>query len=148
MEGFQGREQSKKRVEPKKNPQHQYCPAGVDSWCTYRKAKAEKKLKNFKHPLAFDKDTQALLKPIYEDPTADDLLERCLGANTQNNNESFNACVWNIVPKHMFVGKTILEIAAFSAACVFNEGTCTTLKNSGNDGRPDRLCSQATHAEH
>lgn len=110
------------------NPQHEFCPTGVDSWCKYRKAEAENKLKNYKHPPAFDNDIQELLKPIYEDLTTDDLLERCVGANTQNNNESFNACVWNIVPKHMFAGKKIIEIAAYSAACVFNEGSFTILK--------------------
>jgi len=68
------------------------------------------------------------LQPIYEDLTTDELLERCLGANTQNNNESFNSCVWNIAPKHKFVGKKTLEIAVFSAACIFNEGFLPILK--------------------
>lgn len=39
------------------------------------------------------------IKPIYEDLTRDDLLERCLGAFNQNNNESFNQIIWKIAPK-------------------------------------------------
>jgi len=109
-------------------PQHQYCPTGADSWCSYQKAKAKKESAHFKHPPAFDEETLNILKPIYEDLTSDDTLERCLGANTQNNNECFNSLVWNIAPKHKFVGKQNLEIAVFSAACVFNEGISPILK--------------------
>lgn len=107
-------------------PQHQYCPAGADSWCAYQKAVATKQ--NYNHPPAFDQEIQDLLQPIYEELTDEKLLERCLGANTQNNNESYNSCVWNIAPKHKFVGKKTLEIAALSAACIFNEGLSPILK--------------------
>ena len=74
-------------------PQHKYCPAGADSWCGYQKAVASDKLRNFKHPTAFDQEVEDLLKPIYEELADEKLLERCLGANTQNNNESYNSCV-------------------------------------------------------
>ena len=107
-------------------PQHQYCPAGADSWCAYQKAVATKQ--NYNHPPAFDQQIQDLLQPIYEELTDEKLLERCLGANTQNNNESYNSCVWNIAPKHKFVGKKTIEIAALSAACIFNEGLSPILK--------------------
>ncbi|KAG5865616.1 hypothetical protein JTB14_025789 [Gonioctena quinquepunctata] len=94
-------------------PQHQYCPAGADSWCAYQEAVATKQ--NYNHPPGFDQEIQDLLQPIYEELTDEKLLERCLGANTQNNNKSYNSCVWNIAPKHKFVGKKTLEIAALSA---------------------------------
>lgn len=58
----------------------------------------------------------------------DDLLERCLGSNTQNNNESFNSCVWKLARKVVLCGKTVLEIAIFIAGCIFNEGFNTLLK--------------------
>lgn len=69
-----------------------------------------------------------MLKPIYKELTADELLERCLGNNTQNNNESYNACVWHLVPKHIFTGRKILGIATYTAACVYNKGFNTLLK--------------------
>lgn len=109
-------------------PQHQHCPDGADSWCGYRKAEATNKLIEFKHPPAFDQETQDMLERIYEELTEDDKLEKCLGANTQNNNESYNSCVWSIAPKHKFVAKQTLEIAAHCAACVFNEGLLPILK--------------------
>ena len=61
-------------------------------------------------------------------PRSPTFKERCLGRNTQNNNEAFNHCVWSFAPKHIFVGQKTLEIAAFTAACIFNEGFFPVLK--------------------
>ena len=63
--------------------QHQYCPISTtekESWCPYWRAEAKGILKDYKHPPAFDEETQEVLKSIYEDLTSDELLERCLGA--------------------------------------------------------------------
>lgn len=108
--------------------QHAYCPIGSESWCKWRKSEAEGTLDIFEHPPALDDDAQAILKPVYEGLIEDNLLERCLGSNTQNNNESFNACVWQLAPKHIFSGKKIIDIATYCAACTFNEGFLLVLK--------------------
>lgn len=108
--------------------QHLFCPENVESWCKWRQHEAAGTLSLFSHPPALDEDTQQILKPIYEELTQDDLIERCLGFNTQNNNESFNACVWCLVPKHVFCDKKILEIATRTTVCVFNEGQRPILK--------------------
>lgn len=84
---------------------HSLCPEGADSWCNWRKNEAAGTLDSFHHPPALDEEVQSTVKEIYEDLSSDDLLRRCLGSNTQNNNESFNACVWNFTPKHIFCGK-------------------------------------------
>jgi len=76
----------------------------------------------FDHPDPLHEDVQKHIRPIYEDLSRDDLLERCLGGHTQNANESFNAIVWRLAPKHLNCGKKIIEIAAFLAAGMFNEG--------------------------
>lgn len=60
-------------------------------------------------------------KPVYEDLSRDDLLNRCLGGCTQNNNESFNSTVWSIAPKTSS-SKKIVDIAANIAASIFNDG--------------------------
>ncbi|GFQ66257.1 uncharacterized protein TNCT_423171 [Trichonephila clavata] len=72
-----------------------------------------------------------VLKLVYETLPSDDLLVRCLGENIQNNNESFNHCVWNFAPKHTFTGKNILEIATYTADCIFNRGVLPVLKVMG-----------------
>ncbi|KZC14695.1 hypothetical protein WN55_07192, partial [Dufourea novaeangliae] len=46
-------------------------------------------------------DLVQVIKPIYTDLSQDNLLERCLGGNTQNNNESFNGLLWHFAPKFL-----------------------------------------------
>jgi len=82
----------------------------------------------FDHPHPLHEDVQKHIRPIYEDLSRDDLLERCLGGHTQNANESFNAIVWRLTPKHLNCGKKIIEIAAFLAAGMFNEGFSSVLQ--------------------
>jgi len=51
-----------------------------------------------------------------------------LGGHTQNANESFNSTVWRLAPKHMHSGLKIIEIAAYLAAGIFNEGYASILR--------------------
>lgn len=113
------------KISTDSNPQHSYCS---ESWCKYKIAVKNNSVHKFKHPPALAQDVQEVLKPIYDDLTKQELLERCLGGNTQNNNESFNNCVWSKAPKHIFCGKKIVEIACQTAACIFNEGFHPVLK--------------------
>lgn len=47
---------------------------------------------------------------------------------TQYSNDSFNACVWRLAPKHLHPGSETVEIATSIAACVFNEGYAALLQ--------------------
>jgi len=106
------------------NPQHDKCPSGADSWCEWQKAAAANSLDSFKHTYrALPKDVLDAIKPIYENLSKDVLLERCVGGFMQNNNESFNQLIWKISPKHLSGTSVTVEIAAYVAACVFNEGS-------------------------
>lgn len=109
-------------------PQHDKCPPGRESWCTWRKAEALGKLKEYHHLPPLCQKVQDLLRPIYEDLSHDDLLERCLGGNTQNNNESFNAVLWRLAPKHQFCTAKTIELSAFLSAIMFNEGYSPLLR--------------------
>nr|XP_032514623.1 uncharacterized protein LOC116768095 [Danaus plexippus plexippus] len=112
-----------------KLPRHGKCPEGVESWCEWRKAEATNTLAAFKHPpRVIDEHVEKHIRPIYEDLSKDDLLTRCLGGHTQNANESFNSTVWRIVPKHLNSGIKIVEIAAYIAGGMFNEGYSAVLK--------------------
>ncbi|XP_068987314.1 uncharacterized protein [Bombus flavifrons] len=105
------------------NPQHKKCPSDADSWCEWQKAAAANALDSFKHTYsALPVDVLNAIKPIYEDLSKDALLERCVGGFTQNNNESLNQLIWEISPKHSSEASVIVEIAAYVAASVFNEG--------------------------
>ena len=96
-----------------KKPQHHKCPPGADSWCQYQQAKAEKKLKSFKHDYtALPKEVVDAIKPIYESLTNEEMVQRCIGGFTQNSNESFNQIVWKIMSKTFPASFTIISIAA------------------------------------
>jgi len=111
------------------NPQHQNCPEGAESWCKWQQAAANEELNQFRHdkpPLT--PAVQAAIRPIYEELSKDELLHRCLGSETQNNNESLNSLIWTFAPKHLYSGPKIVEIATFLATAIFNEGFEAVIK--------------------
>lgn len=108
---------------------HNKCPSGADSWCSWQRASASGELDSFKHDYkAFPADVLAAIKSIYENFSNDTLLKRCIGGFNQNNNKSFNQLIWKISPKIYHSGSNIVEIAAYIAICIFNEGTSSLLK--------------------
>ncbi|CAH2086841.1 unnamed protein product [Euphydryas editha] len=111
-----------------KKPQHDKCPKGPDSWCAWQRASATNTLSSFKHEYTpLPDEVLIAMKPIYENLSKDELLERCVGGFTLNNNESFNQLIWKITPKILPAGSKIVNIAALVAACTFNEGTSALL---------------------
>ena len=108
---------------------HKKCPSGADSWCKYQVALATTGEASFKHnyePLP--QDVLDAIKPIYEDLSEDELLKRCLGGFTQNNNESLNKGIWAIAPKKLSGSFQIVDVAARVAASTFNKGNYALLK--------------------
>ena len=112
------------------NPNHGNCPAGANSWCSYRRAEAEgMDVSKFKHDyLPLDKDVTKALEPIYTDLSSRESLERCKGRNTQNNNESYNGLLWHFDPKHLHNRLKTIELANFLAVSIFNDGLYAILK--------------------
>ena len=103
-------------------PKHEKCPIGINSWCTWQQSKALGTLSSYEHKPPMHNDVYKAIMPIYKELSSDDLLSRCLGGFTQNQNESFNAVVWTIAPKTVSSGKMILDIATDIAVITFNEG--------------------------
>ena len=62
---------------------HSFCPQGIDSWCPYQKAMVEGTIQGYRHK-------NSLAPAIMEAIVATELLKRCVGGHTQNNNESFH----------------------------------------------------------
>ncbi|XP_044579109.1 uncharacterized protein LOC123261528 [Cotesia glomerata] len=112
-----------------KNPQHMYCPTGSSSWCKWQQASAENTLEEFvhEHPPLYEKVLK-VIEPIYTSLSSDDLLHRCLGSETQNNNESLNSLIWTFAPKHIHAGSQTIQIANYLAVAIFNEGYLPILK--------------------
>lgn len=67
-------------------------------------------------------DVQQAIRPVYERLSNNELLERCLGGFTQNNNESVNSLIWSMAPKVTSSGAKIVEIATYIATNIFNDG--------------------------
>lgn len=62
------------------------------------------------------------IKPVFKNLVATELLEKCVGSYTQNNNESYNAKIWKICPKTGFAGRKTGSIAVNDVLITFNDG--------------------------
>ncbi|XP_011881176.1 PREDICTED: uncharacterized protein LOC105569367 [Vollenhovia emeryi] len=116
------------KISTNEKPMHERCPSGPASWCKWRQAEAAGTLSSYNHRPPLDSKVQEVIRTIYEDLSSHDLLIRCRGGFTQNNNESFNKTIWQFAPKHVFSDSNIIQIAAFLATCIFNEGFKPILK--------------------
>lgn len=120
------------------NPCHQFCPATEDSWCYWY----NKKKTISSTPLP--KSVMVAMKSIYEDLSKPDLLNRCTAGGTQNANESFNSCIWNILPKSVFIRLKVFQLGIYLASLVFNDGQTSLLSLLSNLGiEPGFYCNAA-----
>ncbi|XP_011866020.1 PREDICTED: uncharacterized protein LOC105561015 [Vollenhovia emeryi] len=111
------------KISTDEKPQHDGCPVGADSWCSWQKAKASHTLEIYTHKPAVPMQVFHAVQKIYEDLTREDLLSRCLGGFTQKNaNESLNAVVWSIAPKAISSGESVVDIATNIAVISYNCG--------------------------
>lgn len=116
------------KISTDEKPQHDRCPPGTNSWCSWQKSKSMNTLHEYTHKPALLQQVFDAVKPIYEELSKDDLLSRCVGGYTQNSNESFNSVVWSLAPKSTSSGKNVLDIAVNIAVCMFNDGLNSIMK--------------------
>ncbi|GFT92844.1 uncharacterized protein TNCV_740161 [Trichonephila clavipes] len=67
-------------------------------------------------------------KKVFRDLTEKDLLKKCLHGRTQNPNESFNKCIWERIPKTVFVGIETLKFGVMDAVICFNDEYVSRIK--------------------
>ncbi|GFX10354.1 uncharacterized protein TNCV_1867491 [Trichonephila clavipes] len=108
------------------NPQHALCPLGEDSWCGYNRSIVTGEFSIHKHSLP--ESILLKVKKVFRDFTEKDLLKKCLHGRTQNPNESFNKCIWERIPKTVFVGIETLKFGVMDAAICFNDGYVSRIK--------------------
>ncbi|GFT05277.1 uncharacterized protein TNCV_123121 [Trichonephila clavipes] len=75
------------------------------------------------HKLSTEDNPQHALCPLEKD-----LLKKCLHGRTQNPNESFNKCIWERIPKTVFVGIETLKFEVMDAVICFNDGYVSRIK--------------------
>ncbi|GFV16163.1 uncharacterized protein TNCV_3379271 [Trichonephila clavipes] len=108
------------------NPQHALCPLGEDSWRGYNRSIVTGEFYIHKHSLP--KSILLKVKKVFRDLTEKDLLKKCLRGRTQNPNESFNKCIWERIPKTVFVGIETLKFGVMDAVICFNDGYVSRIK--------------------
>ncbi|GFU98306.1 uncharacterized protein TNCV_3005901 [Trichonephila clavipes] len=108
------------------NPQHALSPLGEDSWCGYNRSIVTGEFYIHKHSL--HESILLKVKKVFRDLTEKDLLKKCLHGRTQNRNESFNKCIWERIPKTVFVGIETLKFGVMDAVICFNDGYVSRIK--------------------
>ena len=103
------------------NPRHHLCPSGTTSWCKHRRAEATGEPPP-QHRTTIVAEIAPFVRKVYEDLSADSLLQRCLLGASQNQNESFNSLIWNRCPKTEFSSAIVVQIAVDLAVITFNSG--------------------------
>ncbi|GFS66936.1 uncharacterized protein TNCV_4561851 [Trichonephila clavipes] len=105
----------------KHQPKHGQCPVGDESWCKFQRAKASNIVYQDKS-LGLPQNIVNTIKPVYMDLCDRNLLKKMFTRKTQNPNESFNAILWQILPKEVFVEHQTLRLGAYIAVVQFNNG--------------------------
>jgi hypothetical protein len=110
----------------KENNYHVHCPDGPESWCKFKKDKANS-TNEYKAGPGLPKDVLKVVKPVFERLSEDSLLDKCLDGKTQNQNESLNGMIWDNLPKTVFVGSDTLHLRIYNAVATFNIGCQASL---------------------
>jgi len=103
------------------NSWHDHCPDGASSWCQFKKDKAMG-TKLYKPGKGLPTSITCKIKPIFDDLTKNELLEKCLHGRTQNQNESFNGMIWERIPKVTYVALNLFRLGVYDAVAHFNIG--------------------------
>jgi hypothetical protein len=116
-------------------PNHNLC---CDSWCAYKKAASQNDSANYKHKKNLPVAVTDEIKPIFQDLSKTQLLEKCLDGYTQNANESLNNIIWKLCSKTKNHGLKTVETAVAVAVCLFSSGCkslCDILRRLGIEPR-------------
>ena len=103
---------------PDREEQHQSCNI---KWCKYLKDKRDN-ANTYKGDNNLPRSYLAEMKPLYDRLSTDDLLRRCVGGLTQNQNEAFNRTIWKRCPKETRSCARNVERALSSAVLQWNTG--------------------------
>ncbi|XP_025087597.1 uncharacterized protein LOC112560178 isoform X2 [Pomacea canaliculata] len=104
-------------------PVHNFCDV---SWCPFLKAKRNGKPYTHKTNNYLPSAVMNYIKPAWKDLAKTELLTKCLGGYTQNQNESLNSSIWKLFPKTKNHGLKTVETAVAIAVSMFND-SCTSL---------------------
>ena len=104
-------------------PQHHLCPDGKESWCGYKREKD-----NYQHKSGIPDCIVKEIKPIFDNLSNLDLLQKCTHGLTQNVNECLNGLIWDRCPKTTYVEQETVALATYLAVLKFNDGDISLIK--------------------
>ena len=105
----------------KNNWHFPHCPTGGDSWCRYYRDKVNNTT-TYKPGPGLPLDIVFKIRPIFQELSSEENLKKCLHGRTQNQNESFNATIWERIPKSNYISLAQLEFGVYDAVANFNIG--------------------------
>ncbi|KAH7955474.1 hypothetical protein HPB52_000924 [Rhipicephalus sanguineus] len=103
------------------DPHHDLRPEGADSWCPHNASKVNG-VPPPKHKYNLPGWVAEALLPVYQRLSKASLLQRCLGAKTQNASESFHSVLWSLMLKEQHASLIAVETALHEAVLRFNAG--------------------------
>ena len=110
------------------NPQHDDCPEGQGSWCSYQRdvsnnTSLHKPIKNPLSPAIVE-----VLRPTFLRLGNEEFLAGCEKGFTQNANESLHHVIWSFAPKDIYNSTQEINAAISLGVLLFNEGCERTFK--------------------
>ena len=113
-------EQCQRQTE--QNPQHDCCPVGPSSWCSYQRDLAckTKSHRYIKDPLPLV--VVNVIKPVFDKLGDESFLGGCERCATQNANESLHHVIWVFPPKDQFTSQIENSRSVNLGVLIFNGG--------------------------
>ena len=104
------------------NPQHDDCPKGSSSWCSYQRdiSSRQRTHKPIKNPLP--PAVVEVIQPLFNRLSDERLLAGCEKCYTQNPNECLHHVIWGMAPKEQFNSSTEISTAISLGVLQFNQG--------------------------
>lgn len=104
------------------NPQHDCCPVGPTSWCSFQRdmAKKTKSHRCIKDPLP--PAVVNVIKPVFEKLGDEKFLGGCERCATQNANESLHHVIWGFAPKEQHTSQIEASLGINLGVLIFNCG--------------------------
>ena len=108
------------------NPNHEDCPAGKNSWCSYNRdvASGTNYHQPIKNPLP--PAVVAEIQPLFDRLGSKEFLASCEHFKTQNVNESYHHVVLNLAPKEQLNSPLEIKLAAEITTLLLNSGIKST----------------------
>jgi hypothetical protein len=106
----------------KEKPQHDYCPVGKKSWCSYQRDVSNKT--NLHKPIQnpFPPAITDVIKPVFDRLGDEYFLAGCEKCATQNPNESLHHVIWGLAPKEQYTSSRETSLAVALGCLLFNSG--------------------------